>query len=597
MKNFMNDFNTYELKEKLNSLNRLTYDAIHNSEDEFLIIGSKLHSFLAESKAVTDLSYESAKMLSDGILTTGIQELEVLLQQFSGYLQNFTLEIRNDKEELLRILSHIRTIYDELNDFNKIVKQLKMLGISTKIESSRLGGDDQGFTALAESVENLSSIIGDKTIGIKDQSTFLIKEIVEITTNLTRVERVQNEQSNLILGNTSNTLAVFEKKNNQCSKIMNMVLSGSQRVSKNIAEIVSSIQFHDITRQQIEHVNEVITSMDESCNSIDTQNEAELIAVLSAIRDTSELQSAQMRNANDEFYEAVSSIISSLKSVEESVSEIFLLSSDLILDNAGSAGQSFKCMEDELTVILEGLIKNITIGTELSNSIKTAVSIIDELANNIKDIEEIGTEIELIALNARIRSARTGNDGSALGVIAEAIQKLSLVAKKQTIKASDILLQINNGTDRLRVSASEEKVRASFDELALFDKQIKDLLTNLQAIEKQESGFLNDIKARVRDLEIRIGETLSNITIQEKIRDIAYQAASLFKSIIDQVELLPNIVANRKNNTSSIKNIYTMHSERKIHENFTGGKTPAANNFNIGKSEDKDGFGDNVELF
>jgi hypothetical protein len=40
-----------------------------------------------------------------------------------------------------------------------------------------------------------------------------------------------------------------------------------------------------------------------------------------------------------------------------------------------------------------------------------------------------------------------------------------------------------------------------------------------------------------------------------------------------------------------------MHSERKIHENFTGGKTPAANDFNIGKSEEKDGFGDSVELF
>lgn len=593
----MIDFNTQELATKLTSLEKLTGDAIHNSENEFLLIGSKLQSFLTESKSVTDMSYESAKKLSDGVLTKGIEELETLLQQFREYLQNFAQEIKNDKEELLKILANIKDIYNELDEFKKIVKQLKMLGVSTKIESARLGGDDQGFISLADNVEKLSSTIGDKTIGIKNQSTYLIKEIVEITSNLDRVETVQNEQSQLILENTSGTLEAFQTKNNQCSKIMSEVLNGSKNVSQNISEIVSSIQFHDITRQQIEHVNEVVASMHENCSQIEVIEDNEALTELCMIRDTSELQSAQMQNANDEFYNAVSTIVSNLRNVEATVSEMFLQSTSLIIDNSGLQSQSFKSMEDELLIILAGLIKNISIAAELSNSIKTAVNIVDELALNIRAIEEIGAEIEFIALNARVRSARTGSSGSALGVIAEAIQKLSLVAKNQTARASDILNEINDATERLRINTSEEKRKTSSEELSKFDRQIKNLLNNLQQIENTESAFLEKIKGKVYLLKNEISSTLTDITIHEKVKDISHQAIRLFKEIITQIEILPNVLDNKKENTQALKKKYTMHSERKIHENFTNENTSAVKPLKLSNTENENIFGDNVELF
>lgn len=593
----MIDFDINQLEVKLNYLDSLTYDAIHNSEEEFFAIGSKLQGILIESGIVTDMSFKSAKIMSDGILSTGIKELETLLQQFNDYVQKFALEIKNDREEFLKILANIQNIYSELDEFKKIIKQLKMLGVSTKIESSRLGGDDHGFSSLADNVEKLSFIIGEKTSSIKNQSSFLIKEIVGITSTLNEVEIVQNGQADLIIHNTSDTLAAFQKKNGQCSTIMSEIVSSSKNISKSISEIVSSIQFHDITRQQIEHVNEVIASMNEGCKRIKMSSEEHAIVELCILRDTSELQSTQINYANEELYNAVTSILSSLRGVEKSVSEMLSLSNSLFFEHGGSRNYSFKTMKNELLIIMNGLIKNVTIGVELAASIKSAVNVIDELSVSNSEIEEIGSEIELIALNARVRSARTGTDGSALGVIAEAIQKLSFVAKKQTMQASGILSDINDATNRLRINTSQEKRKTNIEELSLFSDKIKNMLIKLFEMENQEMEFLEKIKTNVYKLRNEIGHTLNEINIHEKVKIISQQIVSLFDEVVAQIELFPNVVANKKYSTNSIKKIYTMHSERKIHENFINGKSSSINKMTIINTENESEFGDNVELF
>lgn len=64
---------------------------------------------------------------------------------------------------------------------------------------------------------------------------------------------------------------------------------------------------------------------------------------------------------------------------------------------------------------------------------------IAEMGNFVVDIEDVGAEIKLIALNASIKAARTGEQGRALGVLAMAIQRLSSEAREQTQAVSDAL--------------------------------------------------------------------------------------------------------------------------------------------------------------
>ena len=156
------------LEETISSINLIST----NSEKDFLEIGNKLRKFSDTSNKLTHIATQAADAVSDDILQKGISDLKEFLTEFRSYLKSSLGEIINDKSELQKILPSIEAIYDQISGFDKIVKNLRMLGISTKIESARLGTEDQGFYALAETVDKLSGMIKEKAEVILKKSIF-----------------------------------------------------------------------------------------------------------------------------------------------------------------------------------------------------------------------------------------------------------------------------------------------------------------------------------------------------------------------------------------------------------------------------------------
>ncbi len=593
----MLNINRKNISKNLSSIKSLIEEIITNSENDFISIGSYLRTFLNESKVITNASITSVKVLSEDLFSKGIIELEELLHQLNSYLNRFNNEINTDKEDLNVILENCALIYDEVSQFRNIVKQLKILGVSTKIESERLGSRDLGFMALANGVETLSEVIDKKSTEIKKQSAFLIAEINSIIKNLTKIEHVQSEQSELILNTTSSAIEIFRSKNSKCCHILNGISESSEDVSINISEVVTSIQMHDITRQKFEHVNSAVELIGEKTNANLHIEENELIENLYQTKDTCYLQAAQVQDANSEFCKSVLAIIDSLRIVEESVTRMFEFSNELFITNIQSSGGSFLEMEEKLSFILDELIKNIKLSTELSRSIIGIINIVERLTKVISEIEELGAEIEIIALNSRIRSIRTGNEGLALSVISEAIQNLSIRTKELSSKINLFLRKINVAAIKLKNSSSEEIRKINSDELTSFDVEIKSLLDKLQISEKDEASSLETIKIKVANLKNSITELLSNLSIQEKVNHISNKCIDLFGEIIKEIELLPEIESVNKINIASHLNLYTMNREREIHESLLSESKYSPIKTNNRNKSAKNDFGDNVELF
>ncbi len=593
----MLNFNRKNISKNLSSIKSLIEEIITNSENDFISIGSYLRTFLNESKAITNASITSVKVLSEDLFSKGIIELEELLEQLNSYLNRFSNEIKIDKEDLTIVLENCVQINDEVSQFRNIVKQLKILGVSTKIESERLGSRDLGFMALANGVETLSEVIDKKSTEIKKQSAFLITEINSIIRNLTKIEHVQSEQSELILNTTSSAIEIFRSKNSKCCHILNGISESSEDVSINISEVVTSIQMHDITRQKFEHVNSAVELIGEKTNANLHIEENELIENLYQTKDTCYLQAAQVQDANSEFCKSVLAIIDSLRIVEESVTRMFEFSNELFITNIQSSGGSFLEMEEKLSFILDELIKNIKLSTELSRSIIGIINIVERLTKVISEIEELGAEIEIIALNSRIRSIRTGNEGLALSVISEAIQNLSIRTKELSSKINLFLRKINVAAIKLKNSSSEEIRKINSDELTSFDIEIKNLLDKLQISEKDEASSLETMKIKVANLKNSITELLSNLSIQEKVNHISNKCIDLFGEIIKEIELLPEIESVNKINIASHLNLYTMNREREIHESLLSESKYSPIKTNNRNKSAKNDFGDNVELF
>lgn len=60
-------------------------------------------------------------------------------------------------------------------------------------------------------------------------------------------------------------LEEIDKIANQAKWLCERINSRAYKISPELGEVVAAIQFHDITRQQIEHVSEVMHEINEKC--------------------------------------------------------------------------------------------------------------------------------------------------------------------------------------------------------------------------------------------------------------------------------------------------------------------------------------------
>ena len=566
------------------------------SETRFLSIGTELQKYLNNSRQLTNLASTAASSISDEILNKGINQLTVLLEEFRYYITITTEVIKNDRHELSDILPDVFAITDHLQGFDKIIKQLRMLGISTKIESARLGAEDQGFFALAETVDKLSGLINEKAKTILEKSNYLIDELNRTTANLAKLEKDQSEQSNIIINKITHSLSAFKSKYDKSAQKAEKISFCSEGVSSNISEIVTSIQFHDITRQRLEHTK---TAFDGLIFKIESgEDEIMYEDMLGEIYDITVLESSQLKNAVDEFKNAVNKITNSLMGVEKNVAGMLSETVELIYENDNDGKNSLKSVSEELKIISNGLKKNVGIGNELSLSINSVISIVDNLSKYVMEIEDIGTEIELIALNARVKAARTGKNGSALGVLSETIQRLSVDAKYQTGSTSHVLNDISAKSKSLRVNLEKGTYKLDGQKLILSTDKISELIFTLTDLEKKAEKDIKKLSEDVSKLKEEINSTAKELTVNEEASRLYNDIKMELDIISEEILADGNFNSDLETNTKNMMNRYTMDNERAIHKNVTNQRQSGLTEDNLINNYSQDNLlGDNVELF
>jgi methyl-accepting chemotaxis protein len=586
-----------KLNSELHILRGLINEFANNSEKNFLEIGMKLQRFSTRSNEITKIASKAIDSGSDDILQRGINELNSFLENFREYLESSTDEIRSDISVLHKILPSIEAINKQQNGFDKIVKHLRMLGISTKIESARLGTEDQGFYALADTVNKLSGLISEKTVTIINKSKFLMEELNGTIADLNILEKNLNEQSNVILTNSKRSLDAFNDKYHERMSKTENISNASNEISQNINDIVMSIQIHDITRQRMEHAKNALAEIDSKTKSLQNIDEEEIKNLLGAVYDVCCLQGDQIKNSIEEFINAIVTIVDNLKGVGENTSRILKELSILLNEDDSSQKNSLQLVRQELSSISDGLVKNTNIGIEFANSINSVISIVDDLSKYILEIEDIGSEIEIIALNARIKAARTGSNGLALGVLSENIQRLSEDAKEQTATTSKILESISQQSSNLRNSVESGCYKENNEHMITTAEKINELTLTLIELENSAKKNMENIRTGIKVLRDEIRTTIDEITIPEYAKKTLKKLTAELKNIAVELEKSGNIDSDRDTNTKNLMLNYTMHTERKIHQNFIGINENNMHADSMKKQNTENPFGDNVELF
>jgi len=551
------------------------------------------------------------------------------LRQIITQVKELDSGSKQGTEALKVILSRIEEMHRPLIGFAKIVRNLRVLCSFIKIESARLVSADTGFTTLSEDVGKLAAKIESKSADLFEQSKQLSSRVRENLDRIDQFETSRHGQALHILDGTGHCINSLTEKHQLSSVAVQDVHARWGRISRDIGEVVSSLQFHDITRQRIEHVKEAFAEIMERLTDLKTRRRVRSLKadrfpdrgdtgsgvslrvdVIRGAVSLCEVQRAQLENAGSEAVSAVERIIGGLGDIGRQVGEMCEETRKLV-NEADASGSSFlSSLERGFSLIARSLAEYDHINDQLSETIDHAAQTIGAMSTFINDIEKIGIEIRMIALNACIRAAHVGEHGAALGVLANTIQDLSVETTHNADAISAGLKMVIASADELTARLRRRR-DASDGGREHLEGDIDRMISPLHRIDESTVVLLTQMSEQGRALSEDIAKTSGGIEVHRQFdREIRQLNADLEEMVTRMRAFLPADSHQEKTTDwEQLEDRYTMNREREVHRLVMGGAAavppvdimdtpigaPPGEVNQVG--DGKEDLGDNVELF
>ncbi len=571
-------------------------------EDDFLTVGSKLQDFSERSRKQSEITASATRLTSGEEIVTAIEGLRGQLDRMTQYLDSSQEASNNGIKKLLHILDVNNDLDYICDGFKRIAQTLQFLGVSARIESTQLGRAGIEFKTLTNDVEALSKLIDTKTVSILDNSKSLTNMIQEIINRSKKLLKTQQSSSVNILKDARSNLESLINLNGKSSGVSTQLAKRSSEIYQNIGEVVTSMQFHDITRQQIENVGKAMEDIQGKTMELRKGNRAisrnQQMDLICWVSELCQLQLSQLFYARDEFVNAVNHMIENLKGIATNITTMI----NELLDINSSTNQSdtsfLSRIEEGITTIIESLNEDNKIGKEISTSVTETVNSMTVFVN---DIEEISAKIEMIALNAQIKAANSGEQGRTLCVTAEAIQQLSLDTRSQSTAMLNKLGIITADTKTLH-DGSNYSSDNNGNNIENMVSNLKDMLGTIRHMNLDFSSLLNSInkngQALGKEIKVVANQIEFHIEVSQSIDDIM----AILESIIKQLQkLVPSsTVFHKTEELEAMKVRYTTQKELEVHQSVIPVRTLPLAGKDTRKSDNNvqgHDLGDNVELF
>lgn len=194
--------------------------------------------------------------------------METLLQDIGRTLSRFVQDVQTTAQVASRVVAvmgevdhHTKAIAGSLAEVEFIADQTRLLALNAAIEAARAGSHGRGFAVVAEEVAKLANRSGSAATNIRG----LIQGVKAST------GRAMTELTSLAAVNVTETLAgqsgiekraeALVHRNAELQESVRELAGQTEELVRDISQIVVSMQFQDMTRQKLEHVNEPLCRM------------------------------------------------------------------------------------------------------------------------------------------------------------------------------------------------------------------------------------------------------------------------------------------------------------------------------------------------
>lgn len=535
-------------------------------EKTFLSTGARLWEISRTSTEIAKNCELTGNLLAEERILSVVEQLKSAMDRVEQYFYHSSAERENVHATVRLMEQSFAAIGLAMLAFQDNVKALNNLRICARIQAAQM--DATGFNI----AEEIALLIEKIKHGSSQVSGYLVRLSEEITcTNvlLHDMGMRQNSLASTAVHEMRQSAAGLLELHRSQGRIMATVADKTAGITSDIDDIVADMQYHDITRQKIEHVVESLGSLErELAEKIADGHYLGGSAGIEESIHVCELQIAQLGQGKTELQDALCGLHAKLGNIGVSVSSIIKALEDLFGLSTQNEESFILKIESAISRVALALGENRDLHLAMAERMQQVTAIKDDAVVSLGSVRVVGEDIRLIALNAIIKSLQAGERGAALSVIAEEVKghadKLFTVVhlvneSLRTISASAGAL--SKGAEQ--VSQDEQYRNGMHNSLHEFDE----LPASLRELDSSIVANVKAITKQVRFVQDGVAESTATLDAVPELAELDGVVNGTLQQLIFQLSLLvphsqegegaavlPGICSN-----------YTMDSERQLH--------------------------------
>jgi methyl-accepting chemotaxis protein len=202
-----------------------------------------------------------------------VAQMESQMRQCRELLDRFALRqeeaARLGLQQRSKISADTRSVLDALEGVSGIARQTTMLSLDVSIEAARAGEAGKGFSIIASEIRKLASEVQTLSTGVHGRVESLMRTVaVDLQDQSMRREQADREAiANITDGLDALTENLATIIAHQRDLLQKVEIEG-EAITRPIMDIMGSIQFQDIIRQQLEQLDHMAGMVDEHIRAI-----------------------------------------------------------------------------------------------------------------------------------------------------------------------------------------------------------------------------------------------------------------------------------------------------------------------------------------
>lgn len=518
----------------LEALNRST-------EADFLAVGGALTGFLSAATGIQATVQEFAGSLSgeagDQVCNTlyAVLERSDALQRRVDAAALCSEGFRRDVKQLQR----------EFSGLSSIVLSFQVAATFGRVETARLGSGHTDLGHLSEAVQSCAASIQNQVDQALDAAELLERKIELTMGRISDLGAEELRELPALVRSAEESLEAFRARRRLAHDGLSDLRGRFDAFSERMSVVVTALQGHDITRQQVEHVVDSLKQIGEAAGSCSSDRAAAV-----------DLQRRQLAGASERFALSVRQVQGELDEIAALGREIAAAAKALLGLAENERDSFYSQMEACFARVLSAVVRCEELERETAGAEDELQETIATLQSCVNGIYVVGQEIRYLAINTTIEAVRIGDSGEPLSVIAGAMQGLRCEATDRADQAQRALGAVSAAAAAM--SSAESGCQA--------DAVLRGLeagIVQLHESSVRTSAWSEQIETAAARLCAEVERATAGFQVGSRFTEIADQCGSALQAAASAGGPRTAMAAATLH---SAADRYTMQAERDLHE-------------------------------